>query len=95
MSLSSVVADVKHVLASLPNIRKEVVAGLAAAGTLVGVLEATTKASGANVAILATLAAGITGVSTFLANPKVVQILTDVASAVTPKSVKAVLWRKP
>lgn len=87
MSFSSIVADVKHVLADLPTIRTSLVAALAAAGA---VLELVPHASGGAAAV----AAAVTAAAAFLASPKVIQILNDVASAVTPDPVRAV-FRRP
>lgn len=85
MSLSSILADVKHVLADLPTIRTTVVAALAAAGSVVGLLAHASPGAAA-------VAGVITAVATFLASPKVIQILNDIASAAAAP-VKSVFHR--
>lgn len=86
MSISSILADIKHVLADLPTLRTTLVAALAAVGAVLVLL----PASGTTAAVVA----AVTAAGAFLSSPKVVQILNDVASAVTPAPVKAV-FRRP
>lgn len=83
-TLSTVVDRVKAFLTDLPSVRKEIVAALTAAATMVGVMETVTHASGGSVAILATISGVITGAVTFLSNPEVIQVIQDIASALSP-----------
>jgi hypothetical protein len=88
MSFSSIVSDIKSVLVDLPTIRTAVVSGLAAGGALLAVI----PHAGTGVAAVA---GAVTGAAAFLASPKVIAILNDIASAVTPQPVKAIFRRKP
>lgn len=90
MSIS--LSSVKTLLQNLPKIRQELVATLTAAGTVVGVLTSL-HLPGSTVAVLSSVSAAIVGAGTFLANKDVVAIITDVANAVTPKSLKALVSR--
>lgn len=74
MSVKSVLADVKHVLADLPTIRTTLVAALAAAGAVAALVPHSTGVGAAVVS-------GITAVGTFLADPKVIKIIADIAAA--------------
>ena len=85
MSLSSVLADVRHVLADLPTIRTTVVAALASAGAVVGLVAHASPAGAA-------VAGAITAAAAFLASPKVIAILNDIASA-AKSGVKTVFGR--
>jgi hypothetical protein len=86
LSLSSIVSDVKHVLVDLPTIRTAVVAGLGAAGSIIAVLP--------HVGVDTAAVSGVvTALVAFLASPKFVTIVNDIASAAAPESVKK-LFRK-
>lgn len=74
MSISSFKAKAKHVLADLPAIRTAAVAALATAGAVMVLIPHSTGTGAAVVS-------GITGASSFLSNPKVIQILADIAAA--------------
>ena len=94
MAVSDVVSAVKKFIGNLPNIRKEIVGGLAAAGALIAVLQSVAPHTPDSVvAVLSATGALITAAVVFLSNPEVIQLLTDVAGAVTPKALKKVLKR--
>jgi len=91
--MATVGSAFKSFAQDLPSIRKEVVAALAAAATVVGVLQDVAPHS--SVAGWAALAAGITALSAFLSSPQVVQLVSDVAGSVKAKSIRRLRqWRK-
>jgi len=82
----------KSFVAELPNTRKEVVSGLAAAATVVGVLEQVAPHS--SVAGWAVVAAAITALSAFLSNPQVIEAISQIASKAKNKSLRALRLRR-
>jgi len=84
--MATVGSAFKNFAQNLPNIRKEVVAALAAAATVVGMLEQVAPRS--SVAGWAALAAGVTALSAFLSSPQVVELVSEIAGSVKAKSIR-------